>query len=114
MGFQSGSLDTDSTFMAMSVHVGTSNTANAAIGTMILPLLLIVEEDADRAPVGADRDVAMAACLRGRLFGVACRAPHGAHCVTIHGVGFFRIFLLFIVHLVMAETAGNKCVATGS
>jgi hypothetical protein len=111
MGFQSGSLDTDSTFMAMSVRSGSADATNAAIGTVILPFLLVVEEDTVWAPVGADNGVAMGACLCSSLLRIAHRAPHGAHGMTIHGVGFFRIFLLFVVHLVMAESAGNIGVA---
>jgi hypothetical protein len=42
MRFQTCCLDTDSTFIAMGVGVGTADAANAALLAMILPFVLIV------------------------------------------------------------------------
>jgi len=97
----------------MGVHVGTSDTANAAVGTMILPFVLIVEEDTDGTPIGAQGGMAMAARLCGRLFGVASGATHGAHCMAIHCVCLLRILFRFVVHFIVAESTGDVRVAAG-
>jgi hypothetical protein len=54
----------------------------------------------------------MGACLRSRLLGVAYRATHGFYSMAIHGVSFFRILFIFIMHFVMTETTGYKGIAT--
>jgi hypothetical protein len=113
MRFEGGSFDTDAAFGAMGVSIGTSDTANAAIDTMILPFVLIVEKDADGAPIGTQGGVTMTACLRCRLFGVAHRATHGAHSMAIQCVCLLRILFFLVSDFVVAKSAGDVRIAAG-
>lgn len=113
MGFQGGSLDTDTAFGAMGVGGGTTNAANAAIGTMILPFVLVIQKDTDGTPIGAEGDMAMTARLCSGLFGVTTGATHGAHSMAIHCVRLLGILFLLVCDFVVAKSTGDVRVAAG-
>jgi len=97
MSFKGGCFDTDSTFIAMGVGVGTANAANAALLTMILSFVLIVQKDANRAPICTQDNIAMGAGLRSRLHCVAVGALNCFYSMAIHGVSFLRIFFILVM-----------------
>jgi hypothetical protein len=97
----------------MGVGGGTTNAANAAIGTMILPFVLVIQKDTDGTPIGAEGDMAMTARLCSGLFGVTTGATHGAHSMAIHCVRLLGILFLLVCDFVVAKSTGDVRVAAG-
>jgi hypothetical protein len=91
----------------------TSYTADAALVAVVLALVDVVQKDARRTPIGAQRHTARATDLRRVLHGFAACALDRGDGVPVHRVGLFPIGCIFALDLVVAKTAAEPLAAAG-
>jgi len=104
----------DAALVTVHMRRRAADTADAALVAVVLPLVLVVQQNADGAPVQAHDDVAPCADLAGGLFERTLRASHGLHQMPIHCMRLLHILFVFQSNLVVTEPATKELIATGS
>jgi hypothetical protein len=92
---------------------GATDTADSALRTVVLPLVLVIQEHAYGAPIGTHDNAAPLADLAGVL---NKRTPHTSHSnnrVPIHHMASLHILFVFELNLVVAEPATKELITTG-
>lgn len=111
--FESGRLDTDSARVAVSVFDRAADATDSTITTVKLSLVFVVEQNAHRAPVGAEGRCTGDTRLAGRLNRVAQLTLDRLDRMTIQRMGLFVIGFFVVFDGVVAEPAGEELVAAG-
>jgi hypothetical protein len=98
----------------MSVFGGASHSADATITAVKLSLVLVIEQNAHRAPVGAEGHGTGGTRRAGWLNCVTQLTFDRLDGMTIQCVGLFVIGFFIVFDGVVAEPAGEEFVAAGS
>jgi len=113
MGRKSEGLHADPALVTVCMVLRTADPTDPAFNAVELSLVLIIQEDTDRTPVGSQHYVTSLTNLAGVLDQIA---PHTLHCldqVPIHRMGLLKVLLLLIEHLVVTESAADELVTAG-
>lgn len=113
MGLQNRRLDADSAFITVCMVFCTSYTTDAAFLAVVLALVDVIQKNARRAPIGAQRYATGSAGLRRVLYRLAERALDRGDGVTVHCMGLFPIDRVLTLHLVVAKATAEPLAAAG-
>ena len=114
MTLKSRRFDADAALVTVDMRRRAADTADAALIAVVLPLVLVIQQDTDGTPVPAHDDAASCADLAGGLFERTLRAAHGLHQMPIHCMGPLHILFVFQSNLVVTEPATKDLITTGS
>jgi hypothetical protein len=110
MGIYSIDIDTDTTLITVNVIVRTTDPTDSAFLAVVLALVLIIQENTERTPIGAHSCLAGFTDLLGLLNSLARQAFNLFHGLSVHGMGFLRIFFLLVFDFIMTEPTGKELV----
>ena len=108
-----GRFHTDPALVAMCMLICAANAADAALVTVVLSLVLVIQEHTDRAPIIAHDYIALFADLASVLNKRTHTASHGHHRMPIHHMSSLHILFVFVLDLVVTEPAIKELIATG-
>ena len=113
MTLKSRRFDADAALVAVRMLVGSADAADAALVTVVLPLVLVVQEHTDGTPVIPKNNTALFADLAGGLDTQTLHTSHGNDCMPIHPMRSLHILFVFEPNLVVAEPAIKELITTG-
>jgi len=120
VGLEGRRFHANSALVAVRMVLGAADPTNAALVTVKLALPvaigqrhLVIEENTDRAPVGAESDVTIIADRVGFLNQVASHALDRLDGVPVHRMRLLDVFFSLVVDLVVTKTATDGVTAAG-
>ena len=97
--------------VAVRVGLLAAHAANPALVAVVLPLVHVVEQDAHRAPIGAEGHTTGHAGWTGVLLRVAPHTLDGLDGLPVQLVSLLRVGVSFVFRGVVAEAAGEEFAA---
>jgi hypothetical protein len=103
-------MDTDSTLITMNMILRTTHSTDSALVTVVLALVLIVQENAQGTPIGTHDGLAGFTDLLGILNGLTGYAFDLLDRLPIHGMRLLDILFVLILLFVVAEPTRKELV----
>jgi hypothetical protein len=104
-------VDTDAALITVNMIIRTPNPTDSALLTVVLALVLIIQENTYGTPIGAHGCVTRFTDLLGVLNSLTRYAFDLLDSLSVHSMGFLRVLLLLVFLFVMTEPAGKEFLA---
>jgi hypothetical protein len=113
MGLQNCRFHTDTALITVGMLRGSTNTTDPTLIAMVLPLVLVVQEDTYSAPIGTHDNATSFTDLVGLLFQRTQSTTNSLDGLAVHHMSLLDILFVLVLNLVMAKATRKPFATTG-